>query len=177
MGNTYCNFTTYGPTREAVIGVLNANRRVAFVAPDLNSHVVVFERSSDRLSEQDMQTVGSTLSRDLSCAVLGAAVYDDDEMWLCLFERGECVTEYYSKSQQASARRLCRAFGRSLRTPAVWLALRVPFVLYESFRHAVLAWLLGVPQWSVATGYRYLSKEEYPPGLSSERLTETGRGT
>lgn len=175
MGNWYCNFTTHGPSREDIVHVLNEHRRIAYVSPNLRGNNVVYERASDRLDENEIRAVGAILSNDLSCNVLAVAVAHDDELWLARFDQSGHVTEYSSRGPNRGARAVCIAFEHPWRTPGVWLLFQMPFVVYESLRHLALTKLLGIPSWSVSSGYRYISQQDFPDGLSEESFIETGR--
>ena len=177
MGNFYCNFTTHGPTHEEVIRVLNERGRTAFVSPTVDKNTIVYERSSNRLDEAEIDAVGGLLSAGLGCAVLAVAIADDSELWAGLYKGGNRTTGYYSRGPRLGAAVICRAFGHPWRTPLLWSLFHIPFVLFETFRHHGIAKVLGIPTWCVASGYKYISNKEFPPGLSEDNLLQTGRGT
>jgi hypothetical protein len=59
---------------------------------------------------------------------------------------------YSSRGAKRNTSAICRAFGRAWLAPAVWVLLQWAYVVFEHFRHAVLAKLLGIPPWCVASG-------------------------
>ena len=172
MGNYYANFAVRGAEQSKIVDALRGARRRALVAPTYNQITLVFERDSDRLIEAEIDLVGALLS--CHHPVLAAAVADDDELWLGLYQQGARTVNYSSRGERAGTLQICRAFGRWHVIPLVWIVLQFPYVVFESLRHAALAQLLGIPNWCVATGYRYIvDNEELPPGLSAEDLTST----
>lgn len=175
MGNFYCNFTTRGPSTDAIARLLNDNRRTAYVTPTLGDKAVVFDEASDELDLSEIDAVGTLLSRELQCPALAAAVADDDELWLALYEEGERRVEYSSRGANRGAYAISRAFGRPWVFPLVWMLLQWPYLIFESWRHDLLAKALGLPSWCVATGFRYVEKDELPDGLELSHLRRTGR--
>lgn len=97
--------------------------------------------------------------------------HDDDVLALGLYQDGALATEYETgHAAGLSVGRLCAAWGRPGRRLPLWLLLHGPRMVFEVFRHRLLAWLLGLPSWSVGTGYTYLMQGEYPPGLTPENV-------
>ena len=177
MGNFYCNFTTRGPSADEIARVLNEHRRTAYVTPTHAGKTVVFDRAADELDPAEFDAVGTLLSRELTCPALAAAVADDDELWLVLYESGKRRVEYSSRGANRGAYALSRAFGRPWMFPLVWVLLQWPYLIFESWRHGLLAKALGLPAWCVATGYRYIERDELPDGLTVTDLRRTGRDT
>jgi hypothetical protein len=176
MGNFYCNFTTRGPSTDDIVRVLNEHRRTAYVTPTLGGRTVVFDEAADELDPSEINAVGTLLSRELQCPALAAAVADDDELWLGLYEAGELRVQYSSRGANRGAYGVSRAFGRPWVFPLVWVLLQWPYLIFETWRHGLLAKALGVPGWSVATGFRYIEQDELPDGLAESDLRRTGRG-
>lgn len=178
MGNFYSNFATRGPQAAEVVAALREGRRRALVTPTVNDITIVYDQAADELDEAEIDAVGSLLSRGLGCPVLGAAVADDDELWLVLYEDGKRVVDYSSRGRWGGTSRICRAFGRSAVIPIVWPLMHLPYVVFESMRHAAFARLVGIPNWCVATGYRYIAEqEELPNGLELDDLMRTDDGS
>jgi hypothetical protein len=176
MGNFYCNFTTRGPSAEEIVRLLDTENRSAFVSPTLNGRTVIFEEASDELSPDEIDAVGTVLSRELNCPALAAVVADDDELLLVLYESGRRTIEYSSRGANRGAVAISRAFGRIWLAPLVWVLLQWPYLIFESMRHAMLAKLLGIPPWCVASGYRYISEGESPlPEVHLRRTAKVGR--
>jgi len=66
-------------------------------------------------------------------------------------------------------------FGRPWLVPLVWVLLQWPYLIFESWRHALLARALGLPTWSVDTGFGCIEDDELPDGLAKSNLRRTGR--
>lgn len=175
MGNFYCNFTTRGPSAEEIVRVLTDHHRSAYVTPTVDGKTVVFDKAADELDQAQIDAVGSLLSKELGCPALAAAVADDDELWLALYEAGERRVEYSSRGANRGAFAVSRAFGRLWLFPVVWTLQQWPYLVFESWRHALLAKALGLPGWCVATGFRYIEQDELPVGLEEADLRRTGR--
>jgi hypothetical protein len=115
-----------------------------------------------------------TLSHELKCPALAAAVFDDDILLLGLYDQGAQVGEYNSAGPSTlGASSLARAFRAASRSPLIWALLicpRIPLFIFESFRHRLLLSLLRHPMWAFATGYKYISRGEPPEGLDSNAL-------
>src|SRR5512141_687405 len=58
--------------------------------------------------------------------------------------------------------KLAKEFNVEGRLPLVWFLMRCPFELFEIWRHAALASVLGMPKVSVGFGYEYLTRGERP---------------
>jgi len=91
--------------------------------------------------------------------------HDDDILWIGLARAGNWLTTYDSSEMfSGSAGRLASEFKVLGLLPLLWLAMRWPFILFQIWRHALIAWTLGIPNSSVGFGYRYLSRGERPSG-------------
>jgi hypothetical protein len=179
MGNFYKNLILLGPSQLEVAGALERYGRVAFVTPEKNGITVTFDLESDEIGDPaELGDLALTLSRDLECPVLAAAVYDDDVLLLGLYDRCGQLGEYESSGASTlSTSGLAKAFRVERRGLRLWLLLRaprLPFFVFESFRHSLLLRILGAPQWAYATGYPYLQRGERPAGLESSRLVHVG---
>jgi len=181
VGNFYKNVTLFGPPRDAVLAALAGHERTAYVSPTRRRFTVVYDRDSDEAGGPDaLGDLSMTLSADLACPALAAAVYDDDVLLLGLYDRGRQIGEYNSSGTSTlTAASLAGAFDAAPRTAivAALLALpRWPLFLFESTRHRLIAGALGMPPWARATGYRYIAQDEPPPGLTESDLEHVGRG-
>lgn len=170
VGNWYKNITTLGPAQAELAAVLSRHARRAFLTPTRDMVTVVFdERSDGEADPNELGDLALTLSLELNCPALAAAVYDDDVLLLALYVAGKQLGEFNSAGPSTlSARSLAGAFGASRRTPLLWLLLRsprLPLFLFESFRHRLLLLTLGQPDWAFATGYKYIRKGEPPEDL------------
>lgn len=184
MGNFYTNFTLRGPSQQAVAAALAG--RSAFITPEQNGCVVVFDEQSDEQDTQVIAALGGELSQKLNCAVLAVLNHDDDILWYQLYERGQLVDEYdstpgyfdpnagLSPPAGGDAQTLCRAFG-------VDSVMDVDRILHTSTfdddgyafaveRHADLARALGIPEFVAGGGFRYASEGELPDGLDEADL-------
>ena len=93
MGNWYTNITVSGPPQADVVAVLQAHDRHAYATPTLNGITVVFDRTSeDSGCAEELGDLAMTLSQDLRCPALAAAVFDDDVLLLSLYDRGAQVS-------------------------------------------------------------------------------------
>lgn len=157
------------PKHDEVMLALNEMKRVAYVSPTAHGKTVVYDQASDTLDLDVLADVSCNLSSRLDCPALGAAVFDDDVLCLQLFDRSRPTVNYVSRGgPRAGAWRLCCTLQRRVAFPFVWLVMVLPFVPFEYWRHAVIAKLLGIPEWVIATGYEYIRQGEPPPGLTLE---------
>lgn len=178
MGNFYKNITVVGPSQEDVMAALDKHRRAAYVTPTHDGVTVVFDLESDEIGDPtELGALALTLSKDLACAALAAAVYDDDVLLLSLYERGEQLGEYNSSgSSDLTASALARVFRAPRRSLLIWILLRtprLPLFIFESFRHSLLIRALRTPRWAF-TGYKYIQQGEPPPDLKAAALTHVG---
>ena len=179
MGNWYKNITTRGPSQADLVAVLVRLRRRAYVTPTESGITVVFDHGSDVNDDpSELGDLALSLSADLSCASLGAAVFDDDVLLLGLYDRGKQIGEYNSAgSSTLGSAALARAFGVPGRAPLVGVLMkwpRLPVFLFESFRHRLLVRALRHPTWAFATGYEYIAKGEPPEDLDERALVHVG---
>jgi hypothetical protein len=184
MGSFYTNYTLRGPDQPVVAAALAG--RSALVAPMSNGCVTVFDEQSD---EQDQEAIGelaARLSRQFRCPVLAVLNHDDDIFCYQLYLAGELTDEYDSCPDYfdpdaepsgpsgGDAQKLCDAFG-SDQVAEVEQVLRKSGLdedgyTFEVERHEALAHLLGLPAFSVGTGYNYVSQGELPDGLDEDDL-------
>lgn len=174
MGNFYCNFMIRGPSADDIERVLRDHRRVTYVTPTINGKTVVFDKAAGELNQIEVDRVGEMLSRELNCLLIAAAVADDDELWLALYEGGELHAEYHSRGSRRGAGAFSRAMRKRWVTPIVWLILHWPYVIFESWRHALFPKVLGVPGSCVASGFAYIEADELPDGLKLSDLRRIG---
>jgi len=179
VGNWYKNITTRGPSQAEVVTALLRLGRRAYVTPTHDGITVVFDHGSDMNGEPtELGDLALSLSADLSCPSLAAAVFDDDVLLLGLYDHGKQIGEYNSTG--ASTLRpaaLAQAFHVPNRASFVWLLMnwpRLPVFLFESFRHRLLIRALRHPIWAFATGYKYIAKGEPPEDLDAAQLMHVG---
>jgi hypothetical protein len=180
VGNSYANVTLRGPDREAVVAFLREERRRAYVTPTWGGITVVFDQAADADGAPDeLPALAEALSRRFDCPALAAAVHDDDVLLLWLHDRGALAGEYDSRgARRLRARTLKTLFGTTRSSVAwLWTLLALPRpvpVLFETWRHAFIVRALGLPDWALATGYRYVREGEPPEGLDPAELRHTG---
>lgn len=179
MGNWYKNITTRGPSQAEVITALLRLGRRAYVTPTRDGITVVFDHGSDLSGDPaELGDLALSLSADLSCPSLAAAVFADDVLLLGLYDRGKQIGEYNSTgSSTLGPAALAQAFRVPRRVAFVWLLMkspRLPVFLFESLRHRLLIRALRHPIWAFATGYKYIAKGEPPEDLDEAELIHLG---
>ncbi len=138
---------------------------------------MIYEIDSDEQDVERLDAVAELISRRFACPVLGVLNHDDDVLVLRLYESGRLTFTYDSTNfLHSSALTLCRAFGAIMMVPFVFVTLHRPrfsFFFVEINRHIALARCLGLPWWSVGSGFTYLSRGEAPNGLPWAELMHT----
>ena len=87
MGNFYKNLTVIGPTRDAIEAALTVHQRSAYLTPTREGITVIFDLETDEIGDAaPLGDLALTLSRDLACASLAVAVYDDDVLLMGLYD-------------------------------------------------------------------------------------------
>jgi hypothetical protein len=178
VGNYYLNLTVCGAEGDRVVEVLRGLDLRAFVARTERKLTVVYPKLADVWNDPDSAAdVAGTLSVHLNCPVLIAAVFDDDVLFLSLFEGLDRTFEYNSTDRQLrSLRRLYDAGGGKGWLPGLWMIMKLPHpvpYLFEVHRHLHIMKLLRMPIWACGTGYTYIQKNgETPPGLTEGDLVE-----
>jgi hypothetical protein len=184
MGNFYTNFTLRGPKPAAVAKALAG--RNAFVTPEQDGCVVVFDEQSDEQDQDTITELASRLSETFRCPVLAVLNHDDDIFWYQLYENGELSDEYdsspgyFEETEElpaptgGDAQKLCRAFGAG-DPAAIEVILRKSAFEEEGYvfafeRHSDLVKALGIPSFGVAAGYGYISSGNLPEDLEEEDL-------
>ena len=165
MGNFYTNITLRTSDRQAVIEHMRQQGRACFVSPSRNGFTTVYDRGCEDQDLRELEALTSHLSSQFHCAALAALNHDDDVLWLGLARDGEWLTNYASNQVlSGSALRLAREFKVLGLLPLLWFLMRSPLVLFEVWRHAAIAFTLGIPSFAVGLGYTYLSRGERPSG-------------
>lgn len=167
MGSSYTNITLHGPEHARIVQALEARRRQAYVGPQTDGFVVVFDEGIDD-DPQQAPALARELSAELRGVALAATVHDDDIFLYTLVRDGEVLDEYDSRPgypngkappSGGNAELLASTFGAG-NAAAVERILRAPAkdgeYLFESARHADLAEVLGLPGHSVGFGYNYV---------------------
>jgi hypothetical protein len=176
MGNFYTNVTLRGVSPDAAATALQAARRRAFIAPAHAGGTTVYDHASESQDAGILGALALSLSDQLGCNALAVLNHDDDILALALYRDGALITEFETgHAGSLRVRELCTAWNRPVAAPIVWLLLQGPRPLFEVYRHAWLAGLLGLPPWSVGAGYRYLERGEVPSPLRPEDLIRVPR--
>src|SRR5262245_44290490 len=128
MGNYYQHVTVKGPPVAAVVALMRELGRPAYVAAAADDVTVVFDAGLDEMRNiQEVADVPGTLSVRLHCPALLVGVYDDDILYMALYEGLERTFEYVSSERSAkNLKRLCAAFGRSQAFLRIWFTLKLP---------------------------------------------------
>lgn len=190
MGNFYTNITLKGASQQRVAERLRQAERSAYVSPELNGCVVVYDEECE---EQDLGVLArlvSGLSKDLECAALAVLIHDDDILLYQLCRAGEVVDEYNScpgyfedvepvPPSGGDAVKLCAEFGAAHAAERVASILRKSTLVgdeeydFEVERHQALSEALGLPSFAVGTGYSSIQEGESPEGLDASMLVKT----
>jgi len=179
MGNFYKNVTIISASQAAILSSLENHNRTAYVTPTRDGVTVVFDLQSDEIGDPvELGDIAITLSSDLACVTMAAAVYDDDVLLLGLYDSGVQIGEYTTTGgSNLTARSIARVLGLSSgRTILLAMLLgspRFPLFVFETWRHHLILKVLGLPLWATATGYNYIHQGEPPPGLRPEELVHT----
>lgn len=163
MGNFYTNITVRSADRQAVIEYMRTAGRPCFVSPTSRGFTTVYDRISDEQDILDLERLALELSSRFQCLALAVLNHDDDVLWIGLAGSGSWLTQYESdRILSGNAWRLASEFKVPGLLPLIWLFMRWPFMLFQIWRHELLAWALDIPKSSVGLGYRYLSRGERP---------------
>jgi hypothetical protein len=187
MGNFYVNYTLKGPEPQNVATALKG--RKAFVTPQKNDCVVVFDQQSDEQDTDQIAALAKKLSKQLNCPLLAVLNHDDDILWYQLYENGQLTDQYNSAPSYfepsenilppagGDPQKLCNAFGVDhnndikdiLQRPS--LGNNAYFFAFE--RHYDLINALEISDFALFTSYATLEQNEYPNGLAPDEIINT----
>ncbi len=181
MGNFYVNFAVKRPDQKRVVEALKRAKRTALVTPVSGEYVVVYDEESDSQNTDVIMAVGKLLSREAGAPVLAVLNHDDDVLCYWLFEGGQMTDtynscpDYFGEGDEAApmgggAKRLCTALSAPGASETVESLLKNDEYVFAVERHAQLAEALGLPQWSVGSGFGYVDEGELPDGLQESQL-------
>jgi hypothetical protein len=171
MGNFYTNITLRTIERRAVTEYMRAQGRSCFVSPSRSGVTTVYDRLCEEQDIHDLETLAVELSSQFHCTAFAVLNHDDDVLWIGLARNGEWITTYSSDQIfSGSAWKLAREFGVLGLLPLVWFLLRWPIVLFAMFRHRAIIAALGIPEFTVGFGYRYLSRGERPSSVKADEF-------
>jgi len=181
MGLFYTTFTIHGPDATKVVAALKALGRSAFVSPTVERHTVIYDQKTEEQDFAEIESFGKKLSEACEAPVLGAALHDDDVLYLWLFQSGEQLDFYNSLPQYfdpdaepgppegGDSAALCEAFGQAGKKDCVEEFLRanllddeVPEIPGELERHQALIKELGMPSFAAAVTYSSIDGNYVP---------------
>jgi hypothetical protein len=96
MGNFYANISLRTTEREPVIRSLRKLKRVAFVSDVQSGWLVVYDRDIETAEPEEVGTLAATLSAACASTLLALSIYDDDVLWLRLYDGCKLIDEYNS---------------------------------------------------------------------------------
>jgi hypothetical protein len=187
MGAFYTNVTVRHADVGAVIAVLETLRRDAFVTPERNGAIVVFDAQIESQDAKDIDRLAGPISTRLGCAALIALNHDDDLFFYALLENGKLIDEYNSwpgyfdgavrEPVGGDARKLAAAFGVPDRADQLDRLLHGTEYAFETERHAALVRVLDLLPAAVGSGYETISEGELPEGIGEGELRSVGVAT
>lgn len=193
MGTFYTNITLKGVTQAQAAAWLNAQKREAYVSPEENGCVVVYDEQSEEMEMDILEALCTALSKHFNCPALAVMVYDGDFLWYLLYESGKLTDEYNSDPhyfdsdeptppQGGDPAKLCAAFGvqttDKLLKQIDYILRNEDIYLFAMERHRDLVSALGLPLAAVDVGYDYIDAGDLPTWvvLDREALIKTGAG-
>jgi hypothetical protein len=181
MGLFYTTFTVYGPDAMRVVSALQKLRRSAFVSPTVDRYTVVYDQETEEQDFAEIEELGGKLSEACECAILGAALHDDDVLYLWLFRGGEQLGFYNSLPQYfdpdaepgppegGDSAVMCEAFDQAGKEKRIEKLLRanlldeeLPEIPGELERHQALIKELGMPRFAAEVTYSSFGGESLP---------------
>ena len=184
MGSFYVNLTVRTTNQMDVIAALE-NRSAIITSPQ-GGCIVVADEEADKQNIDDIRSLAQRLSLHVDAPVFAVLNHDDDILWYCLSRNGEIVDEYdstpgYFESGMdlslpvgGNAKELCAAFGSSALNYVEEVLRKSSYnndgYAFAYDRHAELAKVLGLPNFSVGFCFGGASAGYLPEGLSEENL-------
>lgn len=174
MGNFYTNYSVLTADTDRVREKLIEMKRKALITPARNGVVVIFDAGSESQDPDEIEQLGTRLSKALSAPVVSVLVHDDDLMLLWITTPSG-FSGSYGKTFDApvASIELARVTNSIRRLPLIFMALANPFYVFQSMRHARIVKLCRLNKWAVGTGYEYLMLNDYPEGLTRDMLIST----
>jgi hypothetical protein len=180
MGNFYANVSVRTADQAAVINALIELKRTAFVSAERRGWIVVYDKQLELAEPEEAERVAGALSTRLLSVAVAVSVYDDDVLWLCICDKGNCVDKYNSRPGYfegtssipagGNVRRIAAALQVHDAEQLVNTVLHEHAYVVETARHADLASALDLPEFSVGFGYKYLHRGELPVSLQESDL-------
>jgi len=161
---------------DKVIAVLRQNKFTAYVSP-VKTGSVVAEKKADTQATVPIVNLAKLLSVELQAPMLAVSVHDDDYLLLGAYVSGQEVTDYSSdrdhrvadkSSPAGKAEKLCAVFDatHAVETVAAILSSTTYGLAHE--HHQALVDALGLSDFAVAQGFRYLEEQSDVEGPSAE---------
>ena len=199
MGNWYTNVSLRGIKQIDAVAALEALGRRAYVTPEEDGWVVVYDRRCDEFDLNVLESLALTLSTRLACTALASFNADDDVLWLGVWENGVLATRYASSLKEFEdgdefpsagecAQVLARIFGKpqtanqiigilrrshgALGLLSLFFKMRFAYVT-EIERHQELAGILEIPRASIGLGFQYVDRGEMPEDMERGALRLT----
>lgn len=161
------------------------------MSPTAGVFTTVYDADCDLQDEKKLRALAEDLSRELGCAALAVLNHDDDILMYMLYENGALLDEYnstpgyFSGNEEDSGPRggnaaeLCRAMGAAENAQEVERILRRSGLEDDEFlfavdRHEALARALGLPEFSIGVGYRYIHQGGLPENLNADDFVHIG---
>jgi hypothetical protein len=192
MGNFYTNITLAGPSQHEIAGSLQAIDRQSIVSPTRDGMTIVWDCASEAQDESGYR-LAAHLAAKFRCVSLAVMVHDDDVLYYRLYSSGNELDRYDSSPgyftglstppSGGDAKAICEAFHAPQARAQVQQLLHAGMnnageskYVFEMDRHKDLVDALKLPDWSVATGFKYLMQGEWPQGLRfAECVTVQGK--
>jgi hypothetical protein len=168
LGNFYTNFVIIGRPQPEVLEAVRDMAREAYVVGGPQGDSVVFDEQCDTQDTDEIERLGTTLCERFKTPVIAAMNHDDGHLLLWLFRSGQVARYQSCRDAVSFAWELSRVRGGIIVFPLLAAALGWPIVIFQLFRHWIVAQLLAVPIMTVGFGYRYISEGEIPPGISED---------
>jgi hypothetical protein len=193
MSLFYTTFTTYGPDATKVVAALEKLSRGAFVSPTVERYTVIYDQETEEQDFDEIEKLGKKLSEACEAPVLGAALHDDDVLYLWLFQNGEKADFYNSLPQYfdpeaepgppegGDSTGLCEAFGQANKKERIAKLLRanllddeLPEIPSELERHQALIRELGMPPFAAAVTYSSVEGNYIPEEFGTIKFARVG---
>jgi hypothetical protein len=186
LGAFYTNITVRAASPDVVVPLLQGRR--AFLTPAHGGYITIYEEQCDEGGLYPNE-FASHLSQALGSVAFLVTVHDDDILYVDTFERGERLDEYdscpnyFSEEDEEDAPPeggnpavLCSTFGcgdeKAVADVLYCQDEDSPIWVFATERHRALVKLLGLPEFAVGYGYKYLAQGEVPQELRKEELIE-----
>ncbi len=188
MAGFYTNVTLKNVAQEEAVEFLRQTGRAAYVSPTVDGLTVVYELECEEQDPEVLAELASKLSLYFGCPALAVSNRDDYFLSYYLYKAGKLVDEYDSRPEDpdpmamqlrprkgGDAQKLCAVMGSESPATEVDSILQGVYALAVD-RHTELARALGLPSWSVGTGYYSLEdgRADLPQDTRQSLFRHTG---